>query len=499
MATRGGRVLGDRQGLRHDVLRRPRPLRLHERGVRAVRPRERPAARHLPERHPVRGRDHRHGARPVPRRGGHRRRAGRPRHHAAAPAASSTPCSPTASTPRETRGITQPNFVKPETGHPAFDKALPPVRHRAARRRRSTRRPPLVDVDCGGRRSSTTRPIAIIGSACNYGYGTIDPIAELGDARARARRRPARRRLPRRVHPPVRPGARLRHPACSTSGSPASPRISADTHKYGYAFKGTLDAAVPRQGAAQRAVLLPAPTGPAASTARPAWTAPAPAACSPRRGRRWCQLGREGYRELRQGDLRDRRRDAGRGAHRTPSCASWARRRSASASPRDEFDIYHVNDFMRPEGLALQRPAVPERDPHGGHPPADPARRGRGVRRRPRRGRRLRQGEGGRRRGRVRRRDLRRRRRRARPTRPTSSSARSWPTCSTSSRPCRPRRADGPRRQLVLAVDLGTGGPKVGFVSLTGEVAWREHTPGADAPWLPGRRRRRRTPRSGGG
>ncbi len=27
----------------------------------------------------------------------------------------------------------------------------------------------------------------------------------------------------------------------------------------------------------------------------------------------------------------------------------------------DVFDIYHVNDFMRPNGLALQRPAVPER------------------------------------------------------------------------------------------------------------------------------------------
>ena len=38
----------------------------------------------------------------------------------------------------------------------------------------------------------------------------------------------------------------------------------------------------------------------------------------------------------------------------------------------DEFDIYHVNDFMRTEGLALQRPAVPERDPHGGHPARRP-------------------------------------------------------------------------------------------------------------------------------
>lgn len=38
--------------------------------------------------------------------------------------------------------------------------------------------------------------------------------------------------------------------------------------------------------------------------------------------------------------------------------------------------------------------------------------------------------------------------------------------------------------QLVLAVDLGTGGPKVGFVSLTGAVAWQDHIP-VDTTWLP--------------
>jgi xylulokinase len=36
---------------------------------------------------------------------------------------------------------------------------------------------------------------------------------------------------------------------------------------------------------------------------------------------------------------------------------------------------------------------------------------------------------------------------------------------------------------LVLAVDLGTGGPKVGFVSVTGTVAWQDHVPVATT-WL---------------
>jgi len=35
----------------------------------------------------------------------------------------------------------------------------------------------------------------------------------------------------------------------------------------------------------------------------------------------------------------------------------------------------------------------------------------------------------------------------------------------------------GPRDRYVLAVDLGTGGPKVGLVSFTGSIAWSEHQP----------------------
>ena len=34
-----------------------------------------------------------------------------------------------------------------------------------------------------------------------------------------------------------------------------------------------------------------------------------------------------------------------------------------------------------------------------------------------------------------------------------------------------------PAGDLVLAIDLGTGGPKVGFVTVRGEVRWWEHTP----------------------
>ena len=79
---------------------------------------------------------------------------------------------------REGRGIERPNLVKPETGHPAFDKACHLFGVELRR----------VPVDA---ETTLVRPddvaeaidedtVAIVGSAGNYGYGTIDPIAELG-------------------------------------------------------------------------------------------------------------------------------------------------------------------------------------------------------------------------------------------------------------------------------------------------------------------------------
>ncbi len=47
-----------------------------------------------------------------------------------------------------------------------------------------------------------------------------------------------------------------------------------------------------------------------------------------------------------------------------------------------------------------------------------------------------------------------------------------------------PTSADREER-FVLAIDLGTGGPKVGLVSLTGKVAWHDHCP-VETRLLPG-------------
>src|SRR5664280_1353550 len=76
------------------------------------------------------------------------------------------------------RGTVRPNIIKPETAHPAFDKAchLFGVELRVASIDPATTTVDLAAVEA----LIDDQTIAIIGSACNYGYGTVDPIAELG-------------------------------------------------------------------------------------------------------------------------------------------------------------------------------------------------------------------------------------------------------------------------------------------------------------------------------
>ncbi|HEY7938891.1 MAG TPA: aminotransferase class V-fold PLP-dependent enzyme, partial [Acidimicrobiales bacterium] len=76
------------------------------------------------------------------------------------------------------RGVTRPNVIKPETAHPAFDKGC----HLFGIELRVAPVDPVtttVDLDWVAA-NIDDQTVALVGSACNYGYGTIDPIADLG-------------------------------------------------------------------------------------------------------------------------------------------------------------------------------------------------------------------------------------------------------------------------------------------------------------------------------
>ncbi|MDZ7674743.1 MAG: pyridoxal-dependent decarboxylase [Acidimicrobiales bacterium] len=138
---------------------------------------------------------------------------------------------------RQERGITNPNVVKPETSHPAFDKGC----HLFGIEARNV----AVDPD-----TTTVRPevvadqidentVAIVGSACNYGYGTIDPIPELSEL---AQERDVGLHVDGCLGGFILPfGEELGYGPIPVFDFrlPGVTTISADTHKYGYGLKGT--------------------------------------------------------------------------------------------------------------------------------------------------------------------------------------------------------------------------------------------------------------------
>ena len=244
-----------------------------------------------------------------------------------------------------TRDVARPNVIKPETAHPAFDKAchLFGIELRVAPVDPVTTR---VDTDWVAG-AVDDRTIALIGSACNYGYGTVDPIEALSDI---ALERGIGLHVDGCLGGWILPfGQELGYDIpVFDFRVPGVTSISADTHKYGYALKGTSVLSF-RDKALRNAQYF----------FNTEWTGGK--YCSPgmdgsRSGgllaATWAsmvQLGREGYRRYAEQIF----------------AASAAMQASVRSHPElrvlgspsflfsftsDAFDIYHVNDFMRDRG-----------------------------------------------------------------------------------------------------------------------------------------------------
>ncbi len=136
---------------------------------------------------------------------------------------------------REKRGITRPEMIAPVTAHAAFDKAAQYFDIKRVEIPLDAQM--RADVDAA-RRALTRNTIVIVGSAPGFPHGVVDPIAELSEL---ARERgigfhtdaclggfllPWAEKLGYNV-----PAFDFRLPGVTS--------ISVDTHKYGYAPKGT--------------------------------------------------------------------------------------------------------------------------------------------------------------------------------------------------------------------------------------------------------------------
>ena len=136
---------------------------------------------------------------------------------------------------RETRGITRPEMVAPLSAHPAFDKAA----HYFGIQ--SVRVPvgPDYRADVAATRKALNRnTIVVIGSAPSFPHGVIDPIEELSEL---ARERGIGFHTDACLGGFVLPWARqLGYPVPAFDFRlPGVTSMSADTHKFGYAAKGT--------------------------------------------------------------------------------------------------------------------------------------------------------------------------------------------------------------------------------------------------------------------
>lgn len=136
---------------------------------------------------------------------------------------------------REERGVVSGEIVVPETAHAAFDKAAQYFGLRLVKV--PVGEDGRADVDAA-RAAIGRNTVAVVGSAPSYPHGAIDPIEELSEA-ARARGVP--------FHTDACLGGFVL-PWAEKLGYPVPPfdfrlpgvtSMSADTHKYGYAAKGT--------------------------------------------------------------------------------------------------------------------------------------------------------------------------------------------------------------------------------------------------------------------
>jgi sphinganine-1-phosphate aldolase len=245
----------------------------------------------------------------------------------------------------QTRGITHPNVIKPETAHPAFDKACHLF---GIELRRAPVDPVSTQVDVAWvDKHIDANTVAVIGSACNYGYGTIDPIDALSEVT-------------------LRRGVGLHVDGCLGGfilpfgqelgydvdvfdyRIPGVTSISADTHKYGYAFKGS-SVLTFRDKALRNSQYFFLTDWSGGKYCSPGIEGSRSGGIIAATWAAMIQLGREGYRRYAQAIF-------------STSMAMQEAVRSHNelrilgnptflfSFTSDVFDVYHINDFMRLRG-----------------------------------------------------------------------------------------------------------------------------------------------------
>lgn len=246
---------------------------------------------------------------------------------------------------REERGITQPQVILPETAHPAFHKGahlfgmeviVAPVDPKST----------LVQVDYV-RDHITPRTVLLVGSAGNYGYGTIDPIDELSEL---ALEHGVGLHVDGCLGGFILPwGQELGYPIpVFDFRLPGVTSISTDSHKYGFAPKGTSVLSM-RDRKLRESLYFMLQDWSGGKYLSPGIAGSRSGGLLAAAWASLVSLGREGYLRYAKQifETSYAMQDAVR-AH--PELELMGEPTFCFSFRSEEFDIYHVFDFMRPKG-----------------------------------------------------------------------------------------------------------------------------------------------------
>ena len=243
------------------------------------------------------------------------------------------------------RGITTPNIVKPETGHPAFDKGC----HLFGIECRTVPVDPATTLvePSSMAEAIDKNTIALVGSAGNYPYGTIDPINDLG---ALALDRGVGLHVDACLGGFILPfGEELGYPIPPFDFRvPGVTSISLDTHKYGYALKGS-STVVFRDRSLRNSQYFRVIEWSGGKYISPGIEGSRSVGLLAATWAAMVQLGREGYR-THAAEIFGAAEAMMEAVRAHPELRLMGSPTFCFSFTSDDFDIYHVADFMKPRG-----------------------------------------------------------------------------------------------------------------------------------------------------
>jgi len=247
-----------------------------------------------------------------------------------------------------------PNLIKPETAHPAFDKACHLF---GIELRRAPVDPITTEVDLDWVADHIDKDtVALVGSACNYGYGTIDPIESLGEL---ALDRGVGLHVDGCLGGFILPfGRELGYdiPAFDLA-VPGVTSMSADTHKYGYGLKGSSVLCF-NDTALRNSQYFFQTSWSGGKYCTPGIEGSRSGGLLAATWASMVQLGREGYRRYAEAIFAtSAAMQAAVSSH--DELRMIGRPSFLFSFTSDDFDIYHVNDFLRKRGWRLNGQQYP--------------------------------------------------------------------------------------------------------------------------------------------